>query len=203
MASETLPPLEPGRVYRTGELRRWSANPARLVQRLVREGRLRRAARGLYYVPEESRFGKVPARDEALLRAFLGGERFVITGPPRWNALGLGATAMFWATLAYNVKRSGEFALDGRRFILRREPFPDEPTAEWFVVDLLQHHDMAGASLSELEQRLTETLRSGRWKPGRLHEIAALFGNKTTKALVERCIRAARLMQGGEEPLGK
>jgi hypothetical protein len=110
---------------------------------------------------------------------------------------------MFAATLVYTAKRSGELTLDGRPFILRRVPFPDELTAEWFVVDLLQHHGMAGASLAELEQRLTETLRSGRWKRGRLHEIAALFGNKTTKALVDRCIRAARLMPGGEEPLGR
>jgi len=45
--------------------------------------------------------------------------------------------------------------LDVRRFSLRRVPFPEKPPPEWFVVDLLQHHEMAAASLAELEQRLT------------------------------------------------
>lgn len=75
----------------------------------------------------ESRFDPVPATatDESLLRAWLGDNRFLITGPPRWNALGLGSTAMFAATLVYNTQRTGEFTLDGRRFLLRRVFFPE------------------------------------------------------------------------------
>ena len=42
------PDLQPGRAYRTRDLRAWSANPTRLARRLVGEGRLREAARGLY-----------------------------------------------------------------------------------------------------------------------------------------------------------
>jgi len=187
------PDIEPGRAYRTRELRRWGANPTRLARRLVREGRLREAAHGLFYAPINSRFGPAPARDDEFLRAFLGDSRFVITGPPRWNALGLGSTAMFAATLAYNTRRTGDFTFDGRRFLLRRVLFPDNPPPEWFVVDLLQHHDMAGASLDELEDRLTTTLREGRWDADRLREMADEYGTKATLALVEHCIAEAGL----------
>ena len=45
------------------------------------------------------------------------------TGSEHWNALGLGTTAVFPAKLVYNTKRSGEFTLGGRRFLLRRVGF--------------------------------------------------------------------------------
>ena len=188
MSLAAQPNLEPGRAYRTRELRRWSANPTRLARRLVREGKLREAAHGLFYAPVESRFGQAPATEAELLRAFLGNSPFVITGPPRWNALGLGSRAMFAATLAYNTRRTGDYLFDGRRFLLRRVLFPDSPPPEWFVVDLLQHHEMAGVSLAELEERLGATLTEGRWSEDRLREMAGEYGTQATHALVERCI---------------
>jgi len=185
------PILEPGKAYRTRWLRRFSANPARLARRLVREGRLLHAAHGLFYAPVTSRFGQAPPSEEEILRGFLGSSPFVITGPPKWNALGLGATAMFAATLAYNQKRTGEFNFDGRRFILRRVYFPKHPTPEWYIVDLFQHHDMAGVSIAELEDRLVASLREGRWDRERLRETAARYGTKATLELVERSLRKA------------
>lgn len=191
MSQTAQPNLEPGRAYRTRDLRRWSANPTRLARRLIREGKLREAAHGLFYAPIESHFGPAPAPEEEILRAFLGASPFVITGPPRWNALGLGSTAMFAATLVYNTRRTGEFAFDGRRFLLRRVLFPESPPPEWFVVDLLQHHEMAGASLVELEEGLAATLREGRWSRKRLREMASAYGTKATLAIVDRCVDAA------------
>jgi hypothetical protein len=185
------PDLEPGRIYRTRELRPFSANPARLARRLVREGKLQQAAHGLFYAPVRSRFGEAPASEEEILRGFLGSSAFVITGPPRWNALGLGARAVFAATLAYNRKRTGEFNFDGRRFLLRRVYFPEHPTPEWYIVDLLQHHDLAGVALAELEDRLVASLREGRWDRERLHEMASRYGTRATLELVERSLRTA------------
>ncbi len=132
-----------------------------------------------------------PAPEAELLRAFFGRDPFVITGPPRWNALGLGSTAVFAATLAYNTRRTGDFTFDGRRFLLRRVLFPEDPPPEWFVVDLLQHHEMAGTALAELKERLTATLRERRWNRERLREMADRYGKKATLALVERCISGA------------
>ncbi|MDF1561991.1 MAG: hypothetical protein P1V51_03045 [Deltaproteobacteria bacterium] len=185
------PELEPGRAYRTRELRRWSANPTRLARRLVREGVLREAAHGLFYAPVPSRFGPAPVDDEELLRAFLEGDRFVITGPPRWNSLGLGSTAMFAETLVYNTRRTDELVFDGRPFRLRRVYFPDKPTPEWFVVDLLQHHELAGVSPEELEARLKATIREGRWDVEHLVEMAEAYGTKATLALVEASVAEA------------
>jgi hypothetical protein len=189
MSIAAQPQLEPGRAYRTRDLRQWSANPTRLARRLVHEGKLREAAHGLYYAPIPTRFGPVPASSEELLRAFLNGERFLVTGPPCWNALDLGSTAMFAVTLVYNTRRSGEFRLGGRRFLLRRVYFPDEPTAEWFIVDLLQHHGMAGVALSELREGLVATLRADRWDRTRLREMAETYGTKVTLGVVEDALR--------------
>lgn len=185
MSTAAQPQLEPGRAYRTRDLRRWSANPTRLARRLVDEGKLREAAHGLYYAPVPTKFGPAPVAGEELLRAFLSGEPFLVTGPPQWNALGLGSTAMFAVTLVYNTRRTGEVVLGGRRFLLRRVYFPEDPSPEWFVIDLLQHHDMAGVALSELREGLVGTLRLGRWDRERLREMAETYGTKATLALVE------------------
>ncbi len=71
MTAPAQPKLKAGGAYRTRDLARWGRNPARIAQRLVREGRLREAAHGLYYTPVPSKFGPVPVSDEVLLRAFL------------------------------------------------------------------------------------------------------------------------------------
>ncbi len=183
--------LQPGRVYRTRELRKWSANPARLAKRLVCEGKLLKAAHGLFYVPVPSRFGLAPASEKEILRAFFGDSPFLISGPPKWNALGLGSTAMFAATLVYNTKRTGEFTFDGRRYLLRRVLFPENPTSEYFVIDLLQQHEMAGVSLTDLEHGLIATLKDGRWNRERLVAMAECYGTKSTQAFVNGALRAA------------
>ena len=69
---------------------------------------------------------------------------------------------------------------------------PDALTPEWFVVDLLKHHDMAGVALSELRTNLVATLRLGRWNCDRLREMAATYGTKAIDALIEECIAEAR-----------
>ncbi len=178
-------------MYRTRELRRWSANPTRLATRLVREGKLRRAAHGLFYAPIPTRFGPAPPGEIAILEAFFDGGPFLVTGPTKWNALGLGSTAMFASTLVYNSKRTGQFTFDGRRYLLRRVLFPQDPPPEYFVIDLVQHHDAAGASLVELQHALTATLVLGRWDSELLREMAEGYGTKATSTLIESAIRAA------------
>lgn len=190
MTAATKPELEPGRVYRTRDLRQWSANPTRLARRLVREGQLQQAGPGLYHAPTPTRFGPAPATDLALMRAFFSDDPFVFTGPPYWNALGLGSTSMFAVTLVYNTRRTGEVELGGRRFLFRRVLFPTQPTAEWFIVDLLQHHEMAGSALSELQHGLVATLREGRWDRDRLRQMAERFGTRATVAVVDEALRA-------------
>ncbi len=100
---------------------------------------------------------------------------------------------MFAATLAYNTQRTGEFNFGGRRFLLRRVLFPTPSQAEWFIVDLLQHRELAGVALTRLLQRLTSTLREGRWDRALLREMASKYCTKATGALVQGCLEGSVL----------
>lgn len=192
MGTATQPILEAGRVYRTRDLAMWSANPPRLAKRLVREGVLVPLAHGLFAHPERSRFGNVPPTDQEMMRAFLDGGEFVFTGPERWNALGLGSTSMFATPLVYNTKRSGTFELGNRRFLLRRVAFPVNPTPEWFVVDLLENADQAGASKRELAEALGRALQRGAFIRERLEEMAQRYATKPTASLVRAALDSSR-----------
>lgn len=174
----TVPDLEPGRVYRTGDLRPWSANPTRLASRLVRQGALVPLRHGLYSAPRTSRFGPVPPSDEALLEAFLGGDPWLVTGPPLWSALGLGSTALFAMPLVYNHKRSGVFELGGRWFLLRRVRFPVEVTPEWYVVDLITHANSAGVSREVVLDGLGRAMAAGRFDRERLNAAAREYATR-------------------------
>jgi hypothetical protein len=191
MSAAVLPSLEPGRVYRTRELAKWSANAPRLAQRLVRNGLLLQLAHGLFAAPRRSRFGEVPPTDEALLRAFLGDEPFVFTGPERWNALALGTTAVFATSLVYNTKRSGRFTFGGRQFLLRRVAFPKKPSPEWFVVDLFENAEQAAASRDELRSQLEAALRAGKFDRPELALMATQYGSRRTQALVKAALVAS------------
>ena len=185
MSAAAQPKLEPGRVYRTRDLAEWSANAPRLARRLVQEGELVPLAHGLFAHPKKGRFGVVPPDDRELLRAFLDDTPFVVTGPDRWNALGLGSTAVYAMPLVYNTKRSGVFELGARRFKLRRVSFPETPPAEWYVVDLLEHADKAGAARSELVKALAFAVAANRFDRSKLRAMAARYATKTTRAVLE------------------
>jgi hypothetical protein len=121
----------------------------------------------------------------------LNGSPFVFTGPERWNALGLGSTAMFAVPLVYNTKRTGTFELGGRRLLLRRVAFPENPPPEWFVVDLLEHAEQAGMSRADVAAALGRALSRGAFDRQRLLDMAGRYGTKMTQALVARASEPA------------
>jgi hypothetical protein len=178
--------LVPGRVYRTRDLARWGANPTRLAASLVGSGRLTRLAPGLYLAPLKTRFGAAPPTADALLQALLSGDSYVVTGPERWNALGLGATALSPARWVYNRKRTGDFELGGQRLHLRRVAFPNRPTAEWLVIDLLENLQFAGVDAAVVESRLAAALADGRFDLEALREMAERYGTQRTRDRLER-----------------
>ena len=192
MPTTAHPRLEPGRVYRTRDLAPWGKNAPRLAKRLEREGALVRLRNGLFLHPRTGRFGPVPPSDDELLRRFLDDSPFVVTGPERWNALGLGTTGAFAYPLVYNRKRSGMYTLGGRGFDLRRVAFPVTPPKEWFVVDLFENAERAGASRTDLERSLIAALRRRAFSPTRLREMAREFGRKRTEEHVEHAVAAVR-----------
>jgi hypothetical protein len=191
MAVAVIPRLRPGRAYRTRDLAAWSANAPRLAKRLVREGQLVPLARGLFFHPRRGRFGDVPPTDDEVMRAFLDGGRFVFTGPDRWNALGLGTTALFAAPLVHNTMRSGTFELGGRKYVLRRVAFPMRPTAEWFAVDLFKNASRAGVAPVVLARALRRAVAAGSFDAGRLREMVERYGTRRTRALVEGALAAS------------
>jgi hypothetical protein len=158
---------------------------------LVDNGDLEQLAQGLYAVPVKSRFGKVPPSDEAVMRAFLDDTPFVFTGPEKWNALGLGATAMLAATLVYNTKRSGVFKLGGRQYLLRRVAFPENPPPEWYVVDLFEQAAQVGVSRDELAKGLRRAVHDGRFDRNRLLAMAQRFGTKKTQGYIKDVLSSA------------
>lgn len=177
-----------GCVYRTEDFRRWSANPARLVKRLVREGKLVRLAHGLFVAPSPTKFGAAPPTADRVLRALLKGGKYVFTGPERWNALGLGATSVTPVQLVYNRKRTGDFELGGHRLRLRRVAFPAIPSAEWYVVDLLENLGPAGVDGGTVERRLAAALARGRFRRRLLVELAGRYGTQRTQDRVRRAL---------------
>ena len=191
MPAATHPQLRPGRVYRTRDLAAWGANAPRLAKRLVRDGRLVPLAHGLFAYPSRGRFGAVPPTDDEVMRAFLDGGPFVFTGPERWNALGLGTTALFAAPLVYNTKRSGTFDLGGRRYVLRRVAFPSRPAPEWFVVDLFENADQAGASREDLAEALARAVGRGAFDQEGLRVAAQRYGSRRTQALIHRALQGS------------
>lgn len=192
MSRPAIPELLPGQVLRTKALSAWSANPVRLAQRLVREGRLQKLGQGLFAVPKASRFGNVPPDLETVLTAFLEGAPFLVTGPPAWNSLGLGSTALWAHTLVYNTKRTGEFMLGNQPVRFRRVRFPEHPTPEWFVVDLVESLGTAGLTLEDLRPRLVEALRGGRLDPIRLRAMAAEFSTAPHRRFLDQAMKEAQ-----------
>lgn len=183
--------LTPGTVFRTASLRRWGDNPTRLARRLEQEGRVERLGHGFLYVPRETKFGTIPPTEDALLDALLDGTPYLVTGPVRWNTLGLGSTALHVHPLVYNTKRTGTFTLGGRTFELRRVGFPREVNAEWFVVDLLRHTDSVGLDRADVARTLVKAIKSGRFDQGRLLDMADQFGSRSEQHLIRQVVREA------------
>lgn len=180
-----------GRVYRTADLKRWGTNPTRTAERLVAAGKLRRLRHGLYYHPQQSKWGVVPPLRDEVLRAVLNDTPFVVTGSGVWNALGLGSTAVFAIPLVYNGKLSVDATIDVFRFAFRRVRFPASVNTEWCVVDLIQNRDMAGLDAQTLRQTLRAALMEGRFDAVRLQQMAVEYGTRETQALVTDAIRKA------------
>jgi hypothetical protein len=177
------PTLEPGRVYRTKEFGAWARNPFALATRLVAEGRLCHPGHGLYYLPEQSRFGPLPPDEHELISAFLFRRPFVFSGTSFWNALALGTTQESMVDLVYNENRSGLIRVNGRRYQFRRTRFPATPSAEWFAVDFMNNLDaIVDAEPARNLRALKRRLQSD-FDPRKFAEALAQYGSRRAKLL--------------------
>lgn len=174
--------LKEGEVYRRADLQQWSTSVDRHLQELVKDGTLEKLSCGMYYVPAQSTFGKVPAEEHALVEAFLKDSHFLLTSPSDYNALGVGTTQLYNTRRVYNHKRHGEFKLGNRSFQFIRKPYvPTKLTNEFLLVDLVNN-------LGQLEEDQSEVMGKVKEKAlildkATLHNLAEKFGKVRTKKL--------------------
>ena len=191
MVAAAQPTFEPGRVYRTRELGQWSANAPRLAQRLVRDGQLVQLAHGLFAAPRRSRFGEVPPTDEALLRAFLDGEPFVFTGPERWNALGLGTTAVFATPARLQHQALGPLYLRWSAVPAASCGLPRDAVARVVRRGPLRERRAGCGRAGGPAGRARGCTRAGKFDRDRLASMSTRYGSRRTQALVKAALGAS------------
>jgi len=175
--------LKPGQVYRRSELAHWSNAVDRHLSELVKEGALQKVSPGVYYYPKESVFGKVPPEETALVRSFLKDDRFLLTSPNAYNALGVGTTQLYNKATVYNHKRHGTFKLGNRSFEFQmKHHFPKSLSSEFLLVDLVNN-------LDKLAEEPGKVLRNVAAKVPKMdqkklsHSLKA-YGNVKTKKIL-------------------
>jgi len=174
--------LTPGYVYRRDDLLSHSTAVDRDLARLVKEGKLKKVAAGLYHMPKASRFGNTPPDTKSLVSAFLRDDHFLLFSWNEYNTLGLGLTQLYNRAVVYNHKRHGVFTLDNKEYDFRRPArgFPDQLSPEFLVVDLLNN-------LNELVDEDTELLKfkiKNNLSPALLkkaNDCAKRYGKVTTR----------------------
>jgi hypothetical protein len=172
--------LRPGQVYRREGLAKWSNAVDRHLKQLQEEGTLTKLSGGLYYCPKKTSFGEAPAEDKKLVEAFLKDDRFLLTSPNAYNALGIGTTQLYNETIVYNHKRHGRFELGGRMFDFRVKPyFPKMLTKEFLLVDLVNNVDRLAESQDHILDRVKEQAAS--CNEERLQHVARNYGAVRTK----------------------
>ena len=149
--------LKPGGLYRRADLEPWSNAVDRHLKQLQAEGALKKLSGGLYYCPKKTAFGAAPADDEALVRAFLKDDRFLVTSRNLYNSLGLGTTQLYNETVVYNHKRHGRMKLGGRVFRFFMKPhFPEKLTPEFLLVDAVNNVGQLAEDTDKVLERVGE-----------------------------------------------
>jgi hypothetical protein len=153
--------LRQGQVYRRADLLPWSNAVDRHLGQLVKEGVLTKLSGGLYYHPKQTSFGAAPADDMKLVEAFLNDDRFLLTTPNAYNALGVGSTQLYNETVVYNHKRHGRFKLGKREYDFRMKPhFPKSLTEEFLLVDLVNNLDRLAERRSAMLEGVKKKMQS-------------------------------------------
>lgn len=132
--------LEPGQVYRRGDLAQWSSAVDRHLKQLLDDGTLQKVSQGVYACPKKTSFGKAAPEDYKLVEAFLKTDDFLLFSSNNYNALGVGTTQLYNEQVVYNRKRHGKFKLGNRTFNFQMKPyFPKQVSKEFLLVDLVNN----------------------------------------------------------------
>jgi hypothetical protein len=175
--------LKHGEVYRRTDLAMFSKSVDRHLAELLKEGTLQKLSQGVYYYPKESVFGQTPPQEETLVRSFLKDDRFLLTSPNLYNALGVGTTQLYNQRTVYNHKRHGKFKLGNRTFDFQvKHHFPEKLTPEFLLVDLAGNLD----KLAEDQQQVRSKVLSKASSMNKVDLLHALnyYGNGKAKRLL-------------------
>lgn len=184
--------LRPGQVYRRAQLAAWSNAVDRHVKQLVDEGVLVKLSGGMYHYPQKTAFGAAPADDEALVRAFLKDDRFILTSANDYNALGVGTTQLYNETVVYNYKRHGRYKLGGRIFDFRIKPdLPKTLSREFLLVDLVNNLDRLAEDHPVVLERVKVKARA--MKGDALVNAIRYYGTVSTRKFFAQALPGERL----------
>ncbi|MBS1629387.1 MAG: hypothetical protein JST27_04950 [Bacteroidetes bacterium] len=179
-----------GRVYRRADLAQWSKSVDRHLDELLAAGILKKLSHGLYYYPKKSVFGEAPPDERELVKSFLKDERFLLTSPNAYNALGVGTTQLYNTRVVYNHKRHGDFRLGNRTFRFQVKPhFPSQPTTEFLLVDLVNNLD----ELAEDKEAILSNVlaKAVDFNPVKLRQSVRDYGNAKTRKLLMPVLKDA------------
>ena len=180
--------LKPGEVYRREELARWSKSVDRHLDELVTEGTLERLSQGLYYVPLQSDFGKMPPDESKLVRAFLKDNKFLLTSPNAYNSLGVGTTQLYNLRVVYNRKRHEVLKLGNRTFHFRKKPdFPLKATEEFLLIDLVNNLDQLAEDQNDVMENVKSKLKL--MNKTRMKRSLTKYGDVKTKKILSSLLQ--------------
>lgn len=175
--------LKVGHVYRREDLCKWSTAIDRHLEELVENGQLEKLARGLYYVPKTSVFGKVPPAENFIIEGFLKDDRFLLVSPNLYNTLGLGTTQLYNKKIVYNHKRHGKFRLGNREFEFRRKyAFPSKLSPEFLLIDLANNLNELAEDKDELIKKIRS--KASQMQPRTLRLMVKKYASMKTKKML-------------------
>ena len=169
-----------GRVFRREQLVGCSNSVDRHLRYLVKKGEARKLQGGLYYRPEKSTFGDVPAEPEQVLKAFLKGNDFLLVSLNDYNGLGVGTTQLYNEYVVYNHKRDGHMMLENQRYyFIKNRPYPKEACEAFLYVDLMNNLRLLAEDTLALKEKLAQKVLSLGLDDVR--KFAQEYGNAATR----------------------
>ena len=176
--------LRPGQVYRRAELAEFSSAVDRHLRQLVDAGALRKLRAGIYYCPQKSSFGEIPADEHKVVATFLKDDDFLVVSLNAYNALSLGTTQLYNERLVYNFKRDGRFELNGQKYyFLKSRRFPKQVTEAFLLVDLVNNVELLAEDRDALKDRVAERARA--LGVDKVRRVARAYGKVATKKYFE------------------
>lgn len=180
--------LRYGNVYRRQELALLSRSVDRDLNRLTKEGNLKKVGPGLYLYPKESRWGELPAETKNLAKSFLKTSDFLIVSNDDYNTLGLGMTQLWNEVRVYNKKRHQKVTLGNIQFDFQIpfNGYPRQLTPEFLLVDLMNNLDNCGESPSAVKEKLT--LSVNKFNKVLLLKLSQRHGKLATKKYFDQLL---------------